>query len=309
MPTVVVLLSDKRSGSTILQDELCRHAGIRHVETSPHTYFETHHWLKAAVILNRPARLFSGGKVYEGYGSRANARAYMLELLQRNVPGYADPGDDTALVYDGWEALCRQMARPVFFEKSPQVLAHWAALDLFLDWAGRTGMTVKVIGLVRNPLAVQYSAQELFSSDPEARQLGWLDIQKNLLAVRALLPAEQFRLVRYEEMIAHPAEVFAGLCRFVGVKPDEGIGSGVHATSREKWREDARFTLQLDPAVRRIAESFGYTTDELDNPNRPDGSATARDLDRDLRRWVVRRRDRLLRPAYLRLRSALRLNR
>lgn len=306
MSTVVVLLSDKRSGSTILQDELCRHADIRHVAYSPHTYFETHHWLKAAVVLNRPARFFSGGKVYDGYGSRLNARAYMLDLLQRNLQNYTDPGDDQTLVYQGWETLCSEMAQPVFFEKSPQLLAHWAALDLFLDWVSCTTHTVKVIGLVRNPFAVQYSAQELFSSDPEVRQLGWLDIQKNLLAIRALLPEEHFCLVRYEDMISQPGEFFSDLCRFIGVVPNQKIGSGVRASSRARWREDSRFTLQLDPAVRRMTLAFGYSSDELTNPNKRAPSVKNRGIFRRLQKWIVRRRDQIWRPYFLRLRKFLR---
>jgi len=38
-PTVVILLSDKRSGSTMFQEELCKHPDVRHVDYTPHTYF------------------------------------------------------------------------------------------------------------------------------------------------------------------------------------------------------------------------------------------------------------------------------
>ena len=61
--TVVILLSDKRSGSTMLQDELCKHSDIQHVAYSPPTYFETHHWLKAAVLLGMPAKTYYGHRV------------------------------------------------------------------------------------------------------------------------------------------------------------------------------------------------------------------------------------------------------
>ena len=72
--------------------------------------------------------LFVGEKTYAGYGSRENARAYLVETLARNLPGYAPPADDRELVFGGWEALCRHFGTPVFFEKSPQILEQWAAL-------------------------------------------------------------------------------------------------------------------------------------------------------------------------------------
>lgn len=304
MPTAVVLLSDKRSGSTMLQEELCRHPGVRHVDFSPHTYFETHHWLKAAVVLRRPEHLFVGQKTYAGYGSRENARAYLVETLVRNLPGYAPPADDRELVFGGWEALCRRFGTPVFFEKSPQILAQWAALSLLLEWIEATDVTVRVICLVRNPLAVQYSAEQLFLTDPGIRQFAWLNAQRNLLAFRAMLPGHLQTLVRYEDLVARPRETLAELQAFVGVEPHPDVGAEVHATSKEKWRQDPRFTLQLDPSVRQLAMHFGYAAHELDNPHAavPARAPTRRGR---LRLWLNRHRDRAVRPAFLRVRALL----
>jgi hypothetical protein len=304
MPTVVVLLSDKRSGSTMLQEEMCRHPGVRHVEYSPHTYFETHHWLKAAVLLGRPQPLFSGGRTYDGYGSRENARAYLIDTLRGNMPDYQPPADDEALVFEGWEMLCRRFADPVFFEKSPQILAHWGALSLLLEWAERTSVDLKVIGLVRNPLAVQYSALQLFSTDAEQRQFGWLETTRNLLAVKAMLPEERFRLWRYEDIIAAPATRFAEICDFIGIEPDERVGAGVHAQSLEKWMEDPTYTLQLDRSVTQIAGRLGYTPVELLNPRQPIAVANgSRSTRRRFRLALNRLRDRVVRPVYLRIKS------
>ncbi len=306
-PTVVLLLSDKRSGSTMFQDELCRHPAVQHVAYSPHTYSETHHWLKAAVLLDRPAPLFVGNRVYGNYGSAANARTYMIDTLARNIPGYVAPQDDAALVFEGWEALCARFARPVFFEKSPQILVQWAALSLLLEWKARTRFRVRLIGLVRNPLAVQYSAQALFSSEAESRQFSWLMGQRNLLTLKSMLPAEDFLLLRYEDIIADPRGRFDAVCDFVGLPRDGTVGSGAHAESLEKWRDDPEYTLQLDPAVRQIAEVFGYTAAELDNPHKP-AAAPAGAHTRGPRPWRQRAdglANRVLRPAYLRLRARL----
>jgi hypothetical protein len=312
MPTAVVLLSDKRSGSTMLQEELCRHPGVRHVDFSPHTYFETHHWLKAAVVLRRPEPLFVGGKTYAGYGSRENARAYLVETLTRNLPGYVPPADDRELVFGGWEALCHRFGTPVFFEKSPQILAQWAALSLLLEWIAATNVTVRIVFLVRNPLAVQYSAEQLFLSEPSVRQFAWLNSHRNLLAFKAMLPSQLNRFVRYEDLVANPQGTLRDLLEFIGLAPHPDVGAGVHGSSREKWRNDPRFILQLDPSVRQLAMHLGYTEEELENPNRDshadphEAAATARSQQRALRLALNRVRDRVVRPIYLRVRGRAR---
>lgn len=264
--TVVILLSDKRSGSTMFQDELCKHPLIQTVAYSPHTYLETHHWLKGAVMLGMPPETFAGGKTYQGYGSRSNARTYMIDCIRGNVPGFQIPADDRALIFDGWEALCDRFAQPVFFEKSPQILAHWSALSLMLEWIKQTRHTVKIIGLTRNPLSVQYSAFQLFHTDPEKRQFGWLAIQKNLRAFQNLLSPENYLHVKYEDIIQNPQPTFANICGFIGVDPSPEVGKGVHAESLTKWKDDPDFTLQLDRTVKQIAFAFGYSEAELDNP-------------------------------------------
>ena len=157
-PTVVILLSDKRSGSTIFQSELCKHKDIQTVEHSPHTYLETHHWLKGAVMMEMHPKTFSCNKVYAGYGSKEGAKLYMIDCIKENVPNFIIPKNNRELIFRGWDALCTKFAQPVFFEKSPQFLAHWGSLSLLLDWIETTDYQVKIIGLTRNPMSVMYSA-------------------------------------------------------------------------------------------------------------------------------------------------------
>jgi len=308
MPKVVILLSDKRSGSTMLQDALCRHPDIRHVSYSPHTYFETHHWLKSAVLLGEPAPLFAGGRVYPGYGSPGNARAYIEDTLKGNVPDYEVPKDDRELCFEGWEALCREHAKPVFFEKSPQILAQWGALELLLEWMDRTELDVKLIGLVRNPIAVQYSAKQLFSTDPNERQLAWLSTQRNLLTLRSMLPESALKIVRYEDIIDDPDAALEDICQFVGVSGVMGLGKAVHGASKEKWRSDATYSFPLHPAVRRIAEALDYDAEELGGSQRvaPPQMPEAR-FQAGVRLRLAAWRDRWFRPVKLRIKNLLRL--
>lgn len=305
MPSIVLLLSDKRSGSTMFQDEICRHPAVQTVPSSPHANLETHWWLMAAVLLQRPDALFSAGQRYGGYGSRANARAYMVELLARCVPDFQPPEAPRALVFEGWEALCRAYARPVFFEKSPQFLAHWAALSLILEWMQTTDFEVKIVAMVRNPHATLYSAAALFGTDPGTRQYGWLEICRNLLAFERMLPEGTLRRVRYEDLVQEPAREFAEICRFIGIEADPRVGSGTHAKSSEKWRRDGSYRLQLDPAVRQIAGQLGYDSTDLANPQDAATDPTLQPFRRRSPRLPVNRiRDRFVQPALLRLRSA-----
>jgi hypothetical protein len=286
----------------MFQRELCRHPDIRTVDYSPHTYLETHHWLKGAVMLGSAASDFVGGHVYPGYGSKANARTYLIDCVRRNVPDFKVPLEDRELIMRGWDALSEKFARPIFFEKSPQLLANWAGLDLFLDWCRSTDYKIKVIGLTRNPMAVQYSAMNLFHTAPEKRQFDWMKGQENLINVQETIELKDFMAVRYEDLIDSPTTGFAAVCDFIGVKSFPKMGTGVHAHSLSKWREDPFFTLQLDPAVSALALELGYTQAEIENPPKPAPPLQHRirkGLERAYKLTRARIRDRLVRPGLL----------
>jgi len=300
--TVVILLSDKRSGSTMFQRELCQHSQIQTVAYSPHTYLETHHWLKGAVLLGLAPETFAGRKVYAGYGSANSARIYLIDCIQRNVPDFQAPADDRSLVFDGWEALCEKFAQPVFFEKSPQLLAHWAALSLLLDWMQHTQFKVKVIGMTRNPLSVQYSALQLFHTPPEKRQYSWLEVQKNMLAFKNLILAEDFFHLKYEDIIENPKNTFAAIFEFIGVPDVPEIGSSVHKESLTKWRHDPFFNLQLDHSVKQMAIRLGYAETDLINPLKPQPLLAYRlqmGWQRAYGLAIARLKDRIFRPLML----------
>ena len=260
-----MLLSDKRSGSTMFQQELCKHPGINHVSYSPHTYFETHHWLKAAVMSGTPKQEYYGHKPHMGYGSKMGARKYMIDCIQGNVPGFRVPDNDNDLIFSGWEALCKQLAKPVFFEKTPHYIAHWACLNLILSWMKTTDFQVKIVGLVRNPMGVLYSAYQLFHTDPYERQFAWAGSYRNLMAFKNMLAPENFHLVRYEDIIVDPIETFRIVCEFIGVDYDPNIGKDVRSDSLNKWQNDSNFGFQIDKNVACLAKFFGYTNGELEN--------------------------------------------
>lgn len=293
----------------MFQNEICRHPAVETVAYSPHRYLETHWWLMSAVLLDLPGPLFAAQKRYGGYGSRGNARALMVDLLARCVPHFDPPAEDRALVFEGWEALCRNSQAPVFFEKSPQILAQWAALTLLLEWVEKTDLPVKFIGLVRNPHGVMYSAKKLFGTDPETRQLAWLNGCRNLLAIERMLPRGSCMRVRYEDLTASPQDGFRDIAKFIGIIPDSAMGSGTRTGTGEKWRNDDSYQLRLHPPVRQMARFLGYLDAALGCPaacgNPAPVAFPAAPPRRRLRLWVNRCRDRFVRPACFRLRALL----
>lgn len=299
-PTVIILLSDKRSGSTMFQDALCRHPDIQTVDYSPHTYLETHHWLKGAVLLNPDET------IYKGYGSISNARTYLIDCVQENVPEFAVPTDDRELVFKGWEALCQKFAQPVFFEKSPQHLGNSAALELLLEWMQTTQLTVKVIGLTRNPLSVQYSALQLFHTNPEERQFAWIEGQQNLLKIKQQLSNENFLHIKYEDLIHESKSTFATIFNFIGVPSAPEVGKAIHGKSLEKWKDDPYFTLRLDDSVKVLAKEFGYSDEDLNNPEKPLPPLSWRIRKRLEATYKLGRahlKDRILKPIILRIKG------
>lgn len=259
--TTVLLLSDKSSGSTALQREVLRHPSVRAVGYTMHNDHETLFWLKAAVLLGQDPVDFVEGRLPM---RPTEARRDLEALVRENVPGWTAPASASVLVWEGWRALCEAHG-PVFFEKSPHHLGSWAATALLLRYAQTTDHDVRVIGLVRNPLAVLHSAWTRWLTPPEARQAVWLRTMRNLLAAEALL-GDRFRLVRYEDLIAAPEREMRALTDWIGLAPHDRLGDGLHARSARKWDADEAFDLDLDPAVRAVAQRFGYTEADLHNP-------------------------------------------
>jgi len=216
-----------------------------------------------------PKQLFDGNRRYSGYGSRFGAKQYMVDCIRGNVPNFIIPDKDEDLIIEGWNALCREFAKPVFFEKSPQYPPHWAALDLLLNWVENTEFNVRFIGLVRNPMAVMYSAQKLFHTDPSGRQFSWASCYRNILAMKEIVGKDYFHFVRYEDLVARPKHIFREVCDYLELDFCDTIGNTVHTHSANKWRTDPEFTLRLHESVAHVAKHFGYEKQDLYNPPKP----------------------------------------
>jgi hypothetical protein len=300
--TVVILISDKRSGSTLFQRELFKHTEINTLKYSPHTFLESHHWLKAAVMLSQDGQGFQGNKVYSGYGTKANARKYMEDCIKGNIHEFIIPSSDEELIFKGWDVLCEKYAQPVFFEKSPQIIAHTAALDLLFEWYQNTEFDVKFIFLVRNPMAIMYSAYQLFYTDPRKRQWGWADLMQNMFEFYERVSASDKIWVRYEDMVDNPSLFFEKVQNFIGLPINEEMGNGAHRESKKKWVNDSNYDFHFDPKIISVINKLGYGGEDIFNPEGKKPSLMHKSkmvFNRSLRLPIYRLIDRRIKPLLL----------
>lgn len=275
--TVLILLSDKRSGSTLMQRELLQHPLIKTVNYSPHAYLETHFWTKSAKLLNdrlnwkfvNVSPKTHEKRILSSYGSRKNAEVLLKEMLIKNEVEIADiEQNQEELIFKGWDRLCDKYADTVFFEKSPQILASPRALELLLKWIRQTNYDVKILVLVRNPLSIMYSAQKLFYTDPVKRQNGWVELMGNLSNFLDELNSDQWKLIRYEDLIQQPEIQFEGICNWLSISGISEFGKLSHRDSMEKWKSDKFFDFQLNEEAMDLAIKYGYSIQELQNENK-----------------------------------------
>lgn len=293
-PRVTLLLSDKSSGSTIFQYELLKHKAMRAVPWTMHNDHETLYWVKAACLLDMPQGDFYQDRVPH---TKREARNLIGELLRNNVPGFEWPESPSELVFQGWDALCEGPGH--FFEKSPHHLNNWAATSLLLQYVLHTDHDVRVVALVRNPMAVIYSTWSRWLADPATRQYLWAETMRNLMVARRLIPSERFHILRYEDLIENPVEEMAKVCDFLDLERDDEVGAAVHAKSSRKWVDDERFTFTLDPTVAAIARTLGYDDEDFHNPVKPARSSLDLRKERAQHFWHIRKHrlvNRYLRP-------------
>lgn len=256
-----MVLSDKSSGSSALQDALLRSDGVHTVAWTRHNENETLYWVKAAAVLGLPQPSMLGSSL--PFAAEA-ARRELVRFLSENVPGYVPPGGDEELVFDGWRTLCHGLA-PVFLEKSPHHLHSTSALELLLEAERRIpDVDFLYVGLVRDPLDTLYSMWRRWRLVPEEKQHEWLRAYRNLIDFRARV-GDRMATVRYEDLVQDP-RVMEELCRFVGVPWEPAMVDRLHAGSLGRWRSDPGYGYAPDPALTELARRFGYAEADRHEP-------------------------------------------
>jgi len=266
--TSVLVLSDKSSGSSVFQRELARYPGVALLPWTPHHERESLFWVKAAAALGRPQVTMRDSRVLP-YAAR-DALDGLRVLARRNLPPAAQVEDEAlttgAGLFELWARLVEAHG-PVLVEKSPHHLHTWSALELMLEAAERLGERVgfRFVGLVRNPLAVQYSAWRRWRVDPEARQYEWLRAHANLLRLRERL-GEALLVVRYEDLVGDPS-VMERVASVLGLDAPSGP-SELAADRVRRWEHDRAFGFTLDSVVVDVARQLGYAPSELSSRRR-----------------------------------------
>jgi Sulfotransferase family len=255
----VIILSTKSAGSSALQELICRHTPGRHVTHTRHAQHETLYWTKAASVLGLPQERIPGSEVPI---PPARALSDLKELLTQNIPDFSCPAERRELIFEGWRRLCRQHG-PLFVEKSPHHLHQPSALRLMRE-AERELPEVgfRYVGLVRNPMDALYSMWDRRRDDLVQYQVEWQAAYENLLAMREQVGERMF-VVRYEDL--SKLEIVNALFEFIGCTATSEAQSFIHSRSRQKWKSDRWFGLQLAPAVMALAKHRGYQENELHN--------------------------------------------
>jgi hypothetical protein len=204
------------------------------------------------------------------------------ELEQRLLAGERSRrGVFTALL----RSYADRRGRPIFGEKTP---AHLRYVDTLLEWYP----TARVVHMVRDPRAVYLSELKRRTARPESVPYRWLIRIPRLMRTFVLLAVvrtwadavhrhrslarrypDQYRLVRFEDLVRNPEFEVERLCAFLGVdfeprmlnqkvvsRGDRLGEAGFDAGAADRWRRsispsDARWLGRL---LGRRIEQMGY---------------------------------------------------
>ena len=252
--TSVFILSDKSSGSSVLQDELLKHGSVNGLQKTPHQEGETLFWNKAAALLGMPQVRMIDSRILPM--DPQTARTALEQLCVDNLDSYIPPVNDRELVFGGWRALVLGH-QPVFLEKSPHHIHFQSALDLIVE-ADDTNPDIpfRYLGLARDPMDTLYSMWRRWGVPPDTRQHEWVRAYRNLLALSERV-ADRFLLIRYEDLVTDPT-VMRKVCEFIGVEWQDDIGASLVAGSIGAWRRDKTYGFRPSPAVLDLAAKLGY---------------------------------------------------
>lgn len=264
MSKCIIILSNKSSGSSACQRLMANFSDINTVEKTRHYQNETLYWTKAASILGKPQINMLDSEVPI---DAAKALKDLQKLLSDNLGSVELPSEKRDLIFQGWDLLCEKY-RPIFLEKSPHHLCQWSALELIMEcMESLPHIEFCIVGLIRNPMDVLYSAFRRWKIKPEKYQYEWLTAYKNLLKLKEML-GDKVVLLRYEDMV-RSVNYLRPVLEFADVNIANISNDYLHTKSISRWKKDKWYGFQLDSEVEQLAKSFGYQEDELQNDTYP----------------------------------------
>ena len=258
----IIILSEKSSGSTVVQELISGLADVKYIEYTKHRENETLYWTKAASVLGYPQQKMVASEVPIPSG---RARKELISFLSRNLNSYTIDIRDKQSIFQSWEALTLRYG-PVFVEKSPHHLLQTSALKLIHECADYLGdVDFYIVGLIRNPMDVIYSQFRRWGTSPDAVDAQWLAAYKNFRLCAELFE-ERFKVFRYEDLCSDLKSV-EELASFLElVQPAEGGNLQLlDRPSISKWRNDSRYGYTLSNSTELYCSEYGYVAKDFEN--------------------------------------------
>jgi hypothetical protein len=287
MPTFVFMISNGRSGSTLVHELLARHPGVGFVSnledripTLPPSAGRYNNTLYRRV----PAPLTRKGRLRyapsEAYRALSRQVSPMIASSSRDLLAsdampwvtrrFRSFFTDRALVQDkpvflhkftGWprSGFIRTVfpdARFIHIVRDPR--AFVASVVQTSWWRGYVGPEQLHVG----PLPVAYAAEWEASgrSFPLLAGLSWKVVMDAYVAARDLVPSGHWLDVRFEDVLADPPSRFKEMLEFMGLEEDDQFAAALARTTFATDRRDA-FRRDLDAAT--IATLETSLTDHL----------------------------------------------
>jgi hypothetical protein len=258
----ITILSDKSSGSTILQCELGRQQGIFRLFDNRVNY-ETKFWLYAATILGLPQARMKYSHEFPATKDHCMRQINTL-LASLGIDLRIEEDTNRGTIFAAWHKIVNSQ-RAILIEKSPHHLHNWQALLLMAEYSRLyPHSSTKYIGLIRNPLDTLYSMWNRWYARPSLRQYEWLRAYENLDNFRQIARDDMI-IVRYEDLMTN-VRCYMRILDFVGVGPEIQVEPEFHTASIGKWKEDATFGFSLDDRVTEFSQRF-YKRERITNPN------------------------------------------
>jgi hypothetical protein len=250
-PVHIIILSTKSAGSTALMDYFIQNHSFKTVAFTKHSEKETLYWTKAATLLR-----MNQDKLYRSKISFKPEKVWqeLNEFLRSNKVSTIKPS--TSNMKDEIFRAYRDLVfayGPRFIEKSPHHLYNRSNLTLLNDFIHRYAHEIefKVIGLVRSPMDVIYSAWDRWKFIPDEFEHEWTRSYENLCWVRETFPLTS--IVQYEAL----AKDNTAIDSLAGSLPGSKKYS-INTNSLNKWRRDNFFSHHLSKGTTVLAGKLGY---------------------------------------------------
>lgn len=246
----IILLSAKRCGSTALF-----HIFQKHPDVSI-----CHH--DRNIVIWEPNFWNGAARAIEG-----NPQPF-IQRLSQSLPSIRPPATFTQdTIFRLWEEILSKHG-PIMFDKSPQYLSDYPALDL-LHRFHQAGNDVRLIGMIRDGRDSISSQFERWSKpgkddSPEIREKHWLKKYAHLMELPAMFG--RFPLFRYEDFALAPQFYARTMFEHCGLPYHADTVSHIHPENV------GRYSISTDPMIRRWKMSaefiqhlrdFGYPVPQL----------------------------------------------